>query len=346
MPPNRPRFAAALAAALPILLFAASSALANGAVKPAWIDGFSGWAGPGGGYLYARVHTGVPTAKPKPGESTYERLKQTVEALELDALKGGQVSLIGVPGTTTATADDHGFLKIHLPAGMKTGLHQVTLKVASAGYGGRPTTVNVQVFADGGVGVISDIDDTLTDTGVTHKLKLLANTLFHSQWELKTFPGAAAAVVAVAGKHGGFPTRPTFYLSGSPWALHSRISDRFDMDGFPKGVMVLRRYSTEPLDAYKYKYPHLVEIFAAFPKTKWVLLGDTGEKDPEVYAQMRKEHPASIQAIYIHNVTKEAATSARFAGMKLFNQWPEAQADFQAKGLAVPAAVNAKAAAH
>src|SRR5438128_6996794 len=197
MPPHRLRPPLALVLALPLLLLAGSAR----ADKPAWIDGFTGWAGPGGGFLYARVHHGKPPVKPKPGQSSYKRLKDTIEALELDALKGGVVNLRGISGLTQAKADENSFLKIPLPAGLKPGMHAVTMTVATAGYAGRPTTVNVQAFDDKpGLGVISDIDDTLTDSAVTHKLKLLVNTLFRSTWELKTFPNAPQSVALIAGK--------------------------------------------------------------------------------------------------------------------------------------------------
>jgi phosphatidate phosphatase APP1 len=337
MTPHRPRPAAALAAVLPLLL---TSLPAIAADKPAWIDGFSGWGGPGGGWVYARVHRGKPEPKPKPGATTYKRLKETVEALELEALKDAIVAIRGIPGQVQAKADDNGFLKIRLPAGMKPGIHQVTLAVATPGYQGvRPTTINVQVW-DGapGLAVISDIDDTLTDSAVTHKLKLLLNTLFRSTWELKTFPNAVRTVSLLSGKHASFPVRPLVFVSGSPWALHSRISDFFDRAGFPHGAMVLRRYSQESLNPYDFKLPHLREIFAAFPNKKFILLGDSGEKDPEVYAQMRKERPNQVEGVYIHLVTKEQPGSARFAGMRAFKSWVDVSADATAKGYAAPAA--------
>src|SRR5437773_995867 len=66
--------------------------------EPAWIDAFSGWASPTTGQLFARVHRGKPQPKPVPGQIDFERLKQTIDALELDALPGATVSVQGVPG--------------------------------------------------------------------------------------------------------------------------------------------------------------------------------------------------------------------------------------------------------
>lgn len=293
--------------------------------RQAWIDAFSGWASPTTGRLYARVHHGTPEPPPKPGQKPHTRFKQSIEALELDALANATVSVAGIPGVTTAKANEHGFIPLALPAGLSPGILSVTLKVTTEGWISEPTTLKVVVFDDSpGVGVISDIDDTLIDTRVTDKRKLLENTFFKSTWEIKTFPGLPGTVTALAGKDAdGLPKIPLFYLSGSPWALHSRISDFFDREGFPHGAMILRRYSQESLDPLEFKYPHLVEIYEAFPHKTWILLGDSGEKDPEVYACISKKYPQRKTAEYIHLVTAEPPSSDRFAGAKAFRNWSE-----------------------
>jgi phosphatidate phosphatase APP1 len=191
-----------------------------------------------------------------------------------------------------------------------------------------------------GTAVISDLDDTLLDSGVLHKLRLLANLFLHSTWELTTFPGAPQVVSALAGR--GLPVLPTFYLSGSPWALQDRISEFFDRSGFPHGTMILRRYSQESLDPYVFKHPHLLEIVDSLPNKSFILLGDSGEKDPEVYAALARERPGRVKATYIHLVTSESPRSARFSGMTAFKQWPDAGQDMIAKGL-LPKAVSAAA---
>lgn len=303
-----------------LLLFGLSpSACAD---KPAWIDAFSGWAGPGGGRLYMRVHKGQPIPKPKPAEASFERLEETVKALELNALENATVTVRGINGTTTAQADDHGFIALQLPAGLTPGLLHVGLSVATKGWARASTDLAVQVWDDQpGIGVISDIDDTLTDTGVTHKAKLILGTFLHSEFEVRIFPGAPQVLATVAGNEGGLPVRPLFYLSGSPWGLHERIANAFDRAGLPHGAMILRRYSMESPQAYDFKHPHLQKLFEAFPRHRWVLFGDTGEQDPEVYAQMRREHPEQIEHIYIHNVTHADVHADRFAKMTVFEDW-------------------------
>jgi len=274
--------------------------------------------------VYARVHEGAPIPKPKPAESSFARLDETVRALEVNALARATVTVTGIPGTSTATADDHGFIALPVPGGFSSGHVRVGLQVTTPGWTSAPADLEIPVWDDHpDLGVISDIDDTLTDTGVTHKAKALLGTFFHSEYEVRIFPGSPDVVANAARICPGCAGRALFYLSGSPWGLHERIQDAFARAGLPRGAMILRRYSTEPIDPFRFKHPHLQALFDAFPHHRWILFGDNGEKDPEVYRQMRLERPAQIERIYIHNVTAADPNDPRFEGMTVFTNWSD-----------------------
>jgi len=312
----------------------------RGAGQPAYIELYSGWATTQkGGFLYGRVHQGEPLPLPKEGDELEIKLHQSFQDLDLRALANAQVRLSGFPGAELFIADDHGFLKVPLPAGMQSSTVRVTAQLETPNYTAASATTSLQVVGatNPPMGVISDIDDTLTDTGVTHKLELLKNTFFHNTYDVKTFGNAPQAVAAIAGKSTSLlPTLPVFYLSGSPWALHERISDAFDRLGLPHGAMILRRYSQEPLDPYDFKRPHLLEIVDARPGCKWVLFGDTGEKDPEVYHTLIQERPGTVRAVFIHNVTDANPQDARFAGFTVFSDWSEVLQTTQQRKVGTP----------
>ena len=293
----------------------------------AYVELYSGWAtAQKGGYCYGRVHKGNPLPLPKEGEGLAEKLHQTFLDLDLHALSQAQVRLSGFPGSGPFTADSHGFLKVPLPADMQAISFAVDVQLDTPNYAGASTSTTVQVWGvtDPQIGVISDIDDTLTDTDVTHKLDMLKNTFFHDTYDVKIFLDAPQAFVDVAGKSASLlPTLPVFYLSGSPWALHERISEAFDRVGLPHGPMILRRYSQEPFDPYDFKHPHLLEIVDANPGRRWILFGDTGEKDPEVYHTLMQERPGVVDAVFIHNVTDANRNEARFSGFTVFDDWKE-----------------------
>ncbi len=350
MPNHRPRVLA-LAAILPLfVLSAASPARAFPGVGPkvTWVDLYGGWASQNGGHLYARVHTGAPPPADTAHENSAEKFLHSVEQLELDAAKGATVAIViqGVQGNFKATADDHGFIDFKLPHAMRGPLNKVTMTLLpSKAFKTSAATYLVPVWNDraGQVGVLSDVDDTLTDSDIPHKLVAGYRTLFHSAYDVKVFEGAGKALTLLTAPVKGFPVRPLFFLTGSPWNLHTRIASAFSMHGVPKGAFVLRRFSKESMKAYDFKHPHLQEIFAMFPQTKWVLFGDTGEQDPEVYLQMSKEKPAQVEHIYIHNVATahQDPAGARFgwtnaAGaaqrMTVFDNWTSLPADLEQHG--------------
>ena len=295
--------------------------------QPAYIELYSGWATTQkGGYLYGRVHRGEALPLPEEGDGLVKRLDQTFKNLDVRALAEAQVRLSGFPGSGPFTADGHGFLKVPLPAGMQPGTLDTQVQLEMPNYAGASATMTLQVWGktDPPLGVISDIDDTLTDTGVTHKFELAKHTFFENSYDVKIFPGAPQVVVAIAGRDASlFPALPVYYLSGSPWELHQRISQAFDLRGFPHGTTILRRYSQEPLDPFDFKHPHLLEIVDANPGYKWILFGDTGEKDPEVYRTLMQERPGTVEKVFIHNVTNADPRDERFAGFTLFNEWEE-----------------------
>jgi phosphatidate phosphatase APP1 len=341
----------ALAPIIPFFaLVACQPARVFGGSKPTWIDLYGGWASQNGGHLYARVHTGSPPKPDTEGENAAEKLLASIEALELEAAANAAVT-IDIPGKGSfeTIADNHGFIDFTLPAGMKGPFNPVSMTlVASPDFKSSSANYAVPVWADepGHLGVISDVDDTLTDSDIPNKTVAGYRTLFHSAYDVKVFPSAGETLTSITTSTEGLPVRPLFFLTGSPWNLHTRIASAFAMAGIPKGAFILRRFSREPVNAYEFKHPHLQELFEKFPQTKWLLFGDTGEQDPEVYHQMSIEKPQQIEHIYIHNVpTKhEDPRSHRFAWtdvgghpqrMTVFDDWSSVSTDVEHRGYAI-----------
>jgi len=321
------------------LVAALAAALPATAAEEAWVEIYSGWGSvlrPGA--IYGRVHKGKPIPRPKPGESTLKKFLETLEALELHALPHARLKVEGIPSIRgTVMADRLGFFTYRVPPRLKPGVVNVTFRlIEPVRYTARLSSINVQIWDHRpGYAVLSDIDDTLIDSGVTHKWTLIKNTLFRNTWDLKKFPFGPEAVTRLTGRIAkGMPALPLFYLSGSPWGLHERISSYFDRVYYPHGTMILRRYSKDPLNPFDFKKPHLLEIIDSLPERRFILLGDTGEKDPEVYTAINRERPGRIAAIYIHNVTKEDPRAPRFSGMTVFKNWAEVAHDAVAKKLA------------
>jgi phosphatidate phosphatase APP1 len=89
--------------------------------------------------------------------------------------------------------------------------------------------------------------------------------------------------------------------------------------GFPSATFHLRQVRfkdssvlsllADPLEA---KLQMIEPLMATFPHRRFILVGDSGERDPEVYGRIAEKHPDQILRIYIRDVTGQAAQSPRY----------------------------------
>lgn len=285
-----------------------------------WLEFLGGFAAPSDGLLLGRIHRGAPDVAPQPGESRARRVLETIESLEADPLRDVALSIqIGDRPAVRVRSNDRGYIELSPIVGLAPPQAVVKLHVDDARYH-VPAIEGMLPVHDNqpGLAVISDIDDTLLDTGVADPLKMAEKAATRSTWELQAFAGAADTLQAVG------RGRPVFYVSGSPWGFYDRIRGYLQRSGFPTGTFLLKRFSSDPLvDQMAFKWGHIARVVEALPQKRWLLFGDSGEKDPEIYARLRQERPDRIEAIYIHLVTKEDAQSPRFSGMRVFRDWAE-----------------------
>ncbi|MHA6781073.1 App1 family protein [Pseudonocardia saturnea] len=157
------------------------------------------------------------------------------------------------------------------------------------------------------VGVISDVDDTILHTGLTRGLDFLKATLLTDVEERTPLPGAAALYRALVTKPGK-PERPIFYVSTSPWNLHEMLLQFVSMRGFPLGPLLLTDWGPSHtglfrIGAQAHKPALVRRLLDEHPALRLVLIGDSGQEDPEIYADIARERPERVAAIYIRRVT-------------------------------------------
>jgi phosphatidate phosphatase APP1 len=145
------------------------------------------------------------------------------------------------------------------------------------------------------LGIISDIDDTVVRTNVTSRTRMLLTVALTNARTRKPFAGAAAFYRAL---HAG--VNPVFYVSKSPWNLYPVLVDFLRIQALPDGPLLLRDFSLRMPKNHKEK--NIEAILATYPGMKFVLIGDSGEADPEIYAGVVRRHPARVRAIYIRSV--------------------------------------------
>ena len=108
---------------------------------------------------------------------------------------------------------------------------------------------------------------------------------------------------------------PIFYVSSSPWNLYDMIVDFLDARAIPAGPMLLRDWDlSSALSGHAGHKALLVrEILDAYPWMRFILIGDSGQEDAEIYASLVSEYPGRILAVYIRDVSRNEARSSVIA---------------------------------
>jgi phosphatidate phosphatase APP1 len=117
------------------------------------------------------------------------------------------------------------------------------------------------------------------------------------------------------------------YVSASPWQLARPLSDFFSNSGLPDGSMHLKLFGLKdstPLgrmrSSKKSKRDVILEIFDHFPNRKFILVGDSGERDPEVYTKVAQQRSSQIEGVAIRRVSSRRSKQKLESGLKLLRQ--------------------------
>lgn len=165
----------------------------------------------------------------------------------------------------------------------------------------RPVESRVFLADDRGVSVITDIDDTIKHTDVCSRKKMLR----------RTFAEPFVAIEGMAEIYQQWATRGAMfhYVSSSPWQIYDSLSEFLQATQFPSGSMHLKwfRLRDELIKKWliirrKSKFGVINNMVKRLPQRHFVLVGDSGEKDPEMYAKIASKFPKQIVRICIRQI--------------------------------------------
>jgi hypothetical protein len=167
-------------------------------------------------------------------------------------------------------------------------------------------------FDNSGVIIISDIDDTIKITQVRDRNATLRSTFLEP---FKPVPGMAEVYHNWAKKSDA----QFCYVSASPWQLYAPLTDFIRSNGFPAGVFYLKSFRWKDESFFnlfegpeKYKPGVIEPLMQQFPNRKFVFVGDSGERDPEIYGALTRQHPHQVAKILIRNVSDEGPGANRY----------------------------------
>lgn len=159
-------------------------------------------------------------------------------------------------------------------------------------------------------GVLSDLDDTVIISQATNFFEKSRILLLNNERTRKPFAGVAAFYQALQQGADGKRENPFFYISSSSWNLYDMFKHFCELNNIPKGVFLLRDVGLDKQKFYRtsheeHKLDKINNVLESFPDLSFILIGDSGQKDPEIYQEVVQQNPGRILCVYIRDVNPE-----------------------------------------
>lgn len=206
-------------------------------------------------------------------------------------------------------------------AGLEPGRYSIDARLdGGVPYRVLPGRLAVWPKGQGRGALVSDLDDTIIKTDAVHVIQEIKHTLTTDAGDMKAVPGAARAYRAVS--RDGVPT---VYVSAGVGPLYPKLRAFLRDNGFPDGPVLLKPAGIKSFftDLRSYKTNRLAHVERKLPDRSLVLVGDSGQKDPESYHDVRAKDPGRVSGIFVHRVTNEKPDAPRFKGEHVFDHYDE-----------------------
>ncbi|MFC7550595.1 App1 family protein [Plantactinospora sp. GCM10030261] len=207
-----------------------------------------------------------------------------------------------------ARTDRSGFIDITVDADLTPGWGAVRVSCADAD----PVDAPVRIL-DPAVrfGIISDIDDTVMVTALPRPLLAAWNTFVLDEHARAAVPGMAVLYERLVAAH---PGAPVFYLSTGAWNVAPALTRFLSRHLYPAGPLLLTDWGPTHdrwfRSGQEHKRATLARLAREFPDVRWLLIGDDGQHDQEIYAEFAAAHPTSVAGVAIRRLSPTQAVLA------------------------------------
>jgi phosphatidate phosphatase APP1 len=179
--------------------------------------------------------------------------------------------------------------------------------------GTEPVEASIFVIApDTKFGIVSDIDDTVMVTALPRPFLALWNTFVLSERARMATPGMAVLLDRLTVEH---PDAPVIYLSTGPWNAAPTLARFLTRNMYPAGPLLLTDWGLTQdrwfRSGQEHKRRNLERLAAEFPHMRWLLIGDNGQHDEQIYSQFTQHNADKVAAIAIRQLS---VSEAVFAG--------------------------------
>lgn len=270
-------------------------------------------------------------SKPVEGQSRWQNIKAMVRRYTGNELENVHVNVTFMNVSQTAITDKYGIFHVEIPVNGNLSVngiwHKFQVSLLQHGYDSFKAEGELMLIdRNPQYGIISDIDDTILVSHATQKLMKLKLMFFNNAHTRMPFEGVSGFYSALQ-KGTGSTYNPIFYVSNSEWNLYDLLHEFIDFHRIPKGPLLLREMAIRVLRPWKLREVnrhHKIEIIQnlldTYPQISFILIGDSGQRDPVIYSSITKHNPGRIKAIYIRDAgIEENLTEVKNISESLLN---------------------------
>lgn len=253
--------------------------------------------------------------EPKPGSRAERKNRKREESIRgwrsFTSVPVNDVSVqIEIEGTVhSARPDRGGVIDASIDVHLTPGWHTAHLSTDDAvSIADAPLFI---VDPDTRFGVISDVDDTVMVTALPRPLLAAWNTFVLDEHARVPTPGMAVLLERIASRHSG---APVIYLSTGAWNVAPTLTRFLSRNLYPPGPLLLTDWGPTHDRWFRsgtlHKRESLERLASEFPRLRWLLVGDDGQHDEEIYAEFARNHPQQVAAVAIRQLSPSEAVLA------------------------------------
>jgi len=176
----------------------------------------------------------------------------------------------------------------------------------------RGRILSLPLSAYSGIGIISDIDDTILETYATDLLMSAKMTFINNCTTRIAIAGMASLYQTIIRSTSVF--QPVFYITSSSWSLYGLMSDFLDLQSFPRGPLLMQKIGMTNNKLLRKGHAHKIQkiekILDITKNRRFILIGDNGQADRQIYHEIANRYPHRIAAVCIRKARKKSTSLA------------------------------------
>lgn len=275
------------------------------------ISPYRGFGHVGELFVRGRILVEKPITRVRETEPLWRNVLNTWRRFASSEIAGARVTATFRDAVVQTVTDDEGHFQVRLQPRIDEAdaqlWHEVNLSLPDLGATALAPVLVPPREVD--FAIISDIDDTVLQTNATSLIGMARSVIRNAASRLP-FEGVTELYQALHRDR-----NPIFYVSSSPWNLYEILHDFMDLNGIPHGPMFLQDWGIEEkmflMAAHtQHKLAQIQQIVDYYPSMRFVLIGDSGQHDPEIYLEVIRAHPGRVIAAFIRDVTSDLRDKA------------------------------------